>query len=79
MVVRKLNMNNSKEIIRGYKERFRRLPSERLANKIELLTQGGIADHLDKDGGNEPRNKIIKRFKTPYMEINYKNWDKQIY
>ena len=48
------SMNNSREIIRQLLERFKKHPSERLAQKIERLS-GLTCDWSDADYGEGPR------------------------
>jgi hypothetical protein len=47
-------INNSREIINGYKKRFNKYPSESLAQKIENLS-GETADWSDADYGEGPK------------------------
>lgn len=46
--------DNSREIIRGYKDKFRSTPSESLAQKIEHLT-GDDIDYRNADEGEVSR------------------------
>ena len=49
------SQNNSRDIVRRKLEKFRRVPSEMMAQEIENLVDVSI-DWSDKDTGNGPRN-----------------------
>lgn len=62
MVEHSSRFNNSKEIIRRLKEKFRKNPSERLAQRIEALS-GEVADWSDADHGNGPTIRVLAQTK----------------